>query len=224
MNAGYKLLEDEGLGYDESRYFYVNNLFTLDDIFYYGKEVYRLKGFGIGKQEELNKFLNKVYITLDFEESTKILKQYKEMKEKNNDFNTELLDNISIKEIGNLYIGVRKSLINSGIVMLKDLMNIDYNDLKDKLSDISDMELLELVNFLQYYGFEIKGYDQTNYNTRPLKCSKMKALTTRFKELAVERQVLFFKLAKLELQISSVLKEMEELEKLVDDNNYGKVR
>ena len=46
---GYKLLEDEGLGYDESRFFYVNNFFTLDDIFYYGKYIFYLKGFGIVK-------------------------------------------------------------------------------------------------------------------------------------------------------------------------------
>ena len=77
----------------------------------------------------------------------------------------------------------RNALNDSGIYSLNDLINIDYNELKDKLCDISNIELLELVNFLHSYGFLIKGYDQTNYNTRPLK----KEQTLETEEVNVEK-------------------------------------
>lgn len=240
-----KLLEDEGLDYEFARFFYINNFFCLDDIFYYGMEIFGLKGFGRVRQEEFKKFLCQYSIKLEEEDSTKILKQIKAANERKDDFNTDLLDIISIKEIGNLYIDVRKILINSGISTLNDLLSLDYNKLKDRLSDISNMELLELVSFLQSYGIELKGYDQTNYNTRPLKKEKTisteikletteqnklenikikKELMTNLKELLVKYQELFNEVSNLGLKISDILNELEKIDEMEDVNKYVKHR
>lgn len=236
---GYKLLEDEGLGYDESRFFYVNNFFTLDDIFYYGKDVFYLKGFGRVKQEELKIFLEKVPIILVFEKNIEFLKKYSESKRKNEQFDIEAFNEVFINEIGDLYLGTRKNLIKNGIVTLKDLIEINYNELKDKVCDISDIELLELINFLRYYNLEIKGYDQTISNVRTLnmnieeeqiekqekenldiakRIAKKHDLVNRYQDAITKYHMLQEEEARLDLEIVRILEEMEKVK------NYGKGR
>ena len=236
---GYKLLEDEGLGYDESRYFYVNNFFTLDDIFYYGKDIFYLKGFGRVKQEELKIFLEKVPIILVFKKNTELLKKYSESKRKNEQFDIETFNEVFINEIGDLYLGTRKILIKNGIVTLKDLIEINYNELKDKVCDISDIELLELINFLRYYNLEIKGYDQTISNVRTLnmnieeeqidkqekenldiakRIAKKQDLVNRYQDAITKYHMLQEEEARLDLEIVRILEEMEKVK------NYGKGR
>ena len=167
LAKGLKVLEDE-IPFDLANFLYKNNLFTLKDLKKYGYDVFELKGMGKIRKKTLEDFLKTRNIILHKKNAIDNLEKIKKKGTYKSPFN----QNVNIKDIGNLWFLSRDALIYSDIVNLEELINLDYNELKEKIwryiSNDDNEILLEIVNFLHSYGFSIKGYDRTVLNTKLL--------------------------------------------------------
>ena len=229
---GFILLEDEDISLDLVRFLYQNGLFMLGDLKEYGNNVFKLKRMGKIRKKELEDFFKIKNIVLSENEAINTL-------EKRNISCESSVLSISINDIANLWYLSKDALVGGGILSLDELINIDYNELKEKIGNYIGYDneiLLEIVSFFNSYGISIKGYDKTVFGVKLLQkdnekeiitddivaverenldiqvgIDRKKDLITRYNNAIEKHKSLLEEESKLDLEIMNILKEMEKV-------------
>lgn len=215
----YEYVTLEMLGFERSLYLflYKNNIFTLSDLKNAYLSVFKLNSFGPVKHKYLEEALDKLEIDYSELEETKSESLINKLRYKNNINNRKDVDFslIKLSEVSGIYIKLVDDLATAGIYTLADLLKYSYQELK-QLIYLSDICLVELLNFMQSIGLEIKGYDQTNFRSKKQEQTNNSIKKIDVSDKSIEKSDIL-EVNKLNVEMK---KRIDEKETLVSEYEY----